>query len=34
MNTELQEMNEQWVELLNEDPWLHVAYDVMLLMIK
>ena len=34
MSAELREMNEQWAEYLNKDPYLHVAYDIILLMIK
>ena len=34
VNTRLKELNDQWDEFLSEDPYLHIAYDVMLLMIK
>ena len=34
VNTGLKELNDQWDKFLSEDPYLHVAYDVMLLMIK
>ncbi|HUS02446.1 MAG TPA: carboxy terminal-processing peptidase [Chitinophagaceae bacterium] len=34
VDNRLKELNRQWAEFLHEDPCLHVAYDVMLLMIK
>jgi carboxyl-terminal processing protease len=34
VNTRLKEMNGQWTAFLSKDPYLHVAYDIMLLMIK
>ena len=34
VDTRLKELNEQWAEFLSDDPYLHVAYDTMLLMIK
>ncbi len=34
LDERLKDMNDQWKEYLTEDPHLHIAYDVMLLMIK
>jgi len=34
MDERLKESNEQWTEFLSDDPYVHVAYDIMLLMIK
>lgn len=34
VNERLKEMNEQWKEFLSEDPALHIAYHIILLMIK
>ena len=34
VNARLKELNEQWTEFLLEDPYLHIAYNTMLLMIK
>ena len=34
IDTRLKELDQQWSEFLEKDPYLKVAYDVMLLMIK
>ena len=34
VDTRLKELNDQWTEFLLQDPYLHVAYNTMLLMIK
>ncbi len=34
VNDNMKEMDDQWIEFLNNDPMLQVAYKVMLLMIK
>ena len=34
VDARLKELNDQWAEFLLEDPYLHVAYNTMLLMIK
>lgn len=34
VDTRLKELNEQWAAFLHKDPYLHIAYDIMLLMIK
>ena len=34
LNTRLKEQNEQWANFLTKDPYLRVAYDTMVLMIK
>ncbi len=34
VNESLEEMNEQWSKFLSRDPYLQIAYDMMLLLIK
>ena len=34
VNELLKEMNDQWMEFLSEDPTLHIAYDIIVSMIK
>ena len=34
VDARLKELNDQWAEFLLEDPYLHVAYNTILLMIK
>ncbi len=34
VNVSLKELNEQWTNFLSKDPYLQIAYDMMLLMIK
>ena len=34
VNDNLKEMNNQWTKFLKRDPYLQIAYDMMLLMIK
>jgi carboxyl-terminal processing protease len=34
VNENLQELNEQWTKFLRKDPYLQIAYNMMLLMIK
>ena len=34
VNNDLQELNEQWTKFLGKDPYLQIAYSLMLLMIK
>jgi carboxyl-terminal processing protease len=34
VNDNLKELNDQWIKFLKRDPYLQIAYDMMLLMIK